>query len=368
MSKIIKSQHFVEAHPCRLDPVDVDAFFVNNQEEEATQNSPSETDAETAATLEEILETIFPPNQGQADEVDESTAPNGENDEVEEIEAVKEEKEKDTPEVDLFKINLEAEELIAQSRQEAGVLTQLAREKADDITGVAQKEASGIIELAQKEADQIKEKAQLHADGIIEKSQQQAGETLNKAKQEAEAIINQARQEAENLKIEAQKQGSEAGYQEGLAKAKQETEGHLTNSIKILAEAEEERVRRIASSEAELLKLVTGIAEKIIGSELKSNPEQLISIVKEALAKVSTANSITVKLNPDALQLLQENLPSLQEVFSEPKAIEIQGDQTILSGDCFIETEHGKVDARVKSQLERIMSEILKVGRINEPG
>lgn len=366
MSKIIKSQHFVEAHPCRLDPVDVDAFFVNNQEEEAAQNSPSETDAETAASLEEILETIFPPNPDQTGEADEPTTPNGEIDEEEEIEPVKEEE--DTPEVDLFKVNLEAEELIAQSKQEAGILTQLAREKAEDITGVAQQEASGIIEQAQKEADRIKEKAQSHADGIIEKSQQQAGETLNKAKQEAEAIINQARQEAENLKIEAQKQGSEIGYQEGLAKAKKEMEDHLTSSLKILAEAEEERVRRIASSEGELLKLAAGIGEKIIGSELKSDPEQLISIVKEALAKVSMANSITVKLNPDDLQLLQENLPSLQEVFSEPKAIEIQGDQTILPGDCFIETEHGKVDARVKSQLERIMSEILKVAQIDEPG
>ena len=367
MSKIIKSQHFVEAHPCRLDPVDVDAFFVNNQEEEAAQNSPSGNDAETAAALEEILDTIFPAEEEQAAEADESVAKNAENIEVlAEIEATK--GVNDTPEVDLFQINLEAEELIAQSEQKASILSQLARVKADNITGVAKEEASGIIEAARKKAVRIKEKAQLHADGIIEKSQQQAGETLNTAKQEAEAIINQARQDAENLKIQAREEGSQTGYQEGLTKAKQEIEGHLTNSIKILAEAEEERVQRIASSEAELLQLVTGIAEKIIGSELKSYPEQLLSVVQEALSRVATANSITVKINPDALQLLQENLPSLQEVFSEPKAIAIQGDQTILPGDCFIETDHGKVDARVKSQLERIMNEILKVGRINEPG
>ncbi|MGE5606475.1 MAG: FliH/SctL family protein [Bacteroidota bacterium] len=365
MSKIIKSQHFVEAHPCRLDPVDVDAFFVNNQEEEATQNSSFVSEEETAAALEEILETIFPPEENQAMEADEPDVAKPDN-EAEESETTEETN--DTPEVDLFKINLEAEKLIDQSKQEASVLTQLAREKADNITNTAEKEAFGIIEQARKEAARIKEKAQLHADGIIEKAQQDAGETLNKAKQEAEGIIKQARQEAENLKIEAQRQGSETGYQEGLTKAKQEIEGNLKNSIIILAQAEEERVRRIASSEAELLKLVTGIAEKIIGSELKSDPQQLISIVKEALSRVATAGSITVKINPDALGLLQENLPSLQEVFSEPKAIAIQGDQTILPGDCFIETEHGKVDARVKSQLERIMNEILKVGQINEPG
>lgn len=364
MSKIIKSQHFVEAHPCRLDPVDVDAFFVNNQEEgEAPQS-----EAETAAALEEILDTFFPPAEEPATETEGSDGrnPEAENTEAKESEAI--EQSAAIPEVDWFKIKLEAEKLIDQSKQEADVLTKLAREKAEDITGAAEKEASWIIEKARKEADQIKEKARLDADEIIEKARQDADETINKAKQEAEAIIRQAQQEAENLKSEAQKEGSATGYQEGLAKAKQEIEGNLANSIKILAQAEEERVRRIASSEAELLKLVTGIAEKIIGSELKSAPEQLISIVKEALSRVATASSITVKINPDSLRLLQENLPSLQEVFSEPKAITIQGDQTILPGDCFIETEHGKVDARIKSQLERIMNEILKVGRIDESG
>lgn len=368
MSKIIKSQHFVEAHPCRLDPVDVDAFFVSNQEEEEVQNSSSKSEAETAAALEENLETFFPPEEDPAGEVEGSEATNSEEENIEAKESEASEEPAAIPEVDWFKINLEAEKLIDQSKQEADVLTKLAREKAEDITGAAEKEASGIIEKAREEADQIREKARLDAAEIIEKARQDADETINKAKQEAEAIINQARQEAENLKSEAQKEGSATGYQEGLAKAKQEIEGNLADSIKILAQAEEERVRRIASSEAELLKLVTGIAEKIIGAELKSAPEQLISIVKEALSRVAMASSITVKINPDSLGLLQENLPSLQEVFSEPKAITIQGDQTILPGDCFIETEHGKVDARVKSQLERIMSEILKVGRIDEPG
>jgi flagellar assembly protein FliH len=375
LSKIIKSQHFIEAHPCRLDPVDVDAFFVNNQEEEAAQNNLSQSESQTAAALEEILETFMPSGESGREETDESFTAKPADVEVNEKEEAQEIKEDrkneettDLSRVDLIKINLEAEELIAQTKQKAGMLTELARENADTITDAAKKEASGIIEQAQKEAVEIKANAESHRDQIIEKAQHQADETLNKAKQEAEAILNQARQEADNLKNEARKEGSETGYQEGLAKAKREIEGNLANSIKILAQAEEERVRRIASSEGELLKLAAGIAEKIIGSELKSFPEQLISIVREGLSRVATANSIIVKINPDDLQLLQDKLPSLQEVFSEPKTIKLQGDQSIFPGDCFIETEHGKVDARFKSQLELIMSEILKVGRINEPG
>lgn len=365
MSKIIKSQHFIEAHPCRLDPVDVDAFFVNNQEEDDTvQPIPPETEAETAAALEGILETVFFPEESQTEKADEPVELNPEN-----IEASEEDEEDSVADTgpDLFKASLEAEKILDQSKEEAQVLTELAREKADHMTRTAGEEATRIIEAANAEGARIKKEAESSADEIIEKAKDEAGQIINGAKEEAENIIAQARQEAESLKNEAQQQGSETGYQEGLTKAKQEMEQNLTHSINILAQAEEERVRRIAASEGELLKLVTGIAEKVIATELKSHPEQVISVVQEALSRATTANSITVKINPDSLQLLQDNLPSLQEVFSEPKAIAIEADQTILPGDCFIETEHGKVDARIKSQLERIMSEIFKVGRINEP-
>lgn len=376
MSKIIKSEHCVEAHPCRLDPVDVDAFFVNNPEEEESLDSQQENEREAAATLEEILETIFPPGETQGEEPEENIETTPANPEEENTAAGKgiepdnahlEEPAPAPPEIDLFKINLEAEKMIDQSKQEAGIVAKLAREKADNITGTARDEAVGIVDRANGEAAKITENAQAQADEIIGKAKAEADETLNNAKQEAENTITEGKRQAEELKTEAHQQGLAAGHQEGLAKAKQEIEQNLTNSINLLAEAEGERVNRIISSEAELLKLVSGIAEKIIGSELKSHPEQVVSVVREALARAATANSITVKINPEDQQMIQENLPSLQEVFGEPKAIAVKGDPTISPGECFIETEHGKVDARIKSQLERVMNEILKVGQVNEP-
>lgn len=375
MSKVIKSEHFVEAHPCRLDPVDVDAFFVNDREEEEPSSPSSETESETAATLEEILETIFPQGEnipGKPDKSDEANteAPTekelDKKDDVETNNTEITEPAAEAPEIDLFQANLEAEKLIDQSKQKADTLTQLAREKADNITGVASEKAAGIIEQAKTEAGQIETKAQAKAEEITEQAKTQADQVLEQAKQEANKIIDDAKLQAKELKTQAQKEGLAAGHKEGLAKAKQEIEANLENSISILAQAEEERVKRIISSEAELLKLVTGIVEKVIGSELKSHPEQILSVVRGALSRVATANVITIKINPDDGQLIEENLPSLQEVFSEPKAIAIIPDQTIAPGDCFVETEHGKVDARIKSQLERIMNEILKAGQINE--
>jgi flagellar assembly protein FliH len=373
LSKVIKSEHFVEAHPCRLDPVDVDAFFVNNQEEDETLNTSSEAVSETAAALEEILETIFPQDENFDDEPDESDTINSEASKEKELEKKDaepvdngiNEPAAEAQEIDLFQVNLETEKLIDQSKQQADVLTRLAREKADNITVTATENAAGIVEQAKMEAAQIEAKAQTQGEEIINKAKEQADSAIEQAKQAAEKILNDAKVQAEEMKAQAEKEGFATGHKEGLAKAKQEIEANLENSISILAQAEEERVTRILASEAELLKLVTGIVEKIIGSELKSHPEQVVSVVKEALSRVATANSITIKINPDDGRLIEENLPSLQEVFSEPKSIAIKPDQTIPPGDCFIETEHGKVDARIKSQLERIMNEILKAGQID---
>jgi flagellar assembly protein FliH len=79
---------------------------------------------------------------------------------------------------------------------------------------------------------------------------------------------------------------------------------------------------------------------------------------------MTTANKITLRIHSDDLPVIRENLVLLQSAFNEPKPIEIKEDCGISKGSCFIETDHGNLDARIKSQLERIMTELLKVGQI----
>jgi flagellar assembly protein FliH len=204
---------------------------------------------------------------------------------------------------------------------------------------------------------------------------------LENVKEEAERLIEEARATAEQIVAVATKQSEEiaaqikdqaeqagfaAGRRAGLEEIRLEMAGHLGQALALLSDTENEYCRRILASEPEILKLAVAIAEKIISAELTLSQESRLALVKQALTRFDGAMVYKIRMNPADLELLTEaDLGAkLQAVFSEPKTVELVADATLTPGGCFVETDHGKIDARLKSQLELISVELLKVGRL----
>jgi flagellar assembly protein FliH len=198
----------------------------------------------------------------------------------------------------------------------------------------------------------------------LEQIREEADEIIDQARAEAQRIIAAAKQEAETIKAKAQTVGEAEGRNSGLENIRRELAGDLAEAARLLAVAEEDRQIRILSSEPELLALAAGIAEKILHAELKLNPHSQLELVKAALSKVPEANHYTVRMNPADLEgLTIELIPEMQSVFGEPKLIRIEAEPAVARGGCFIETDHGNIDARIRTQMELIMKELYKVGQ-----
>lgn len=204
------------------------------------------------------------------------------------------------------------------------------------------------------------------AEEIIKNAQDEAAQLLDSARNQVEQLLAEAKLQVDTIKNNAHQEGFEQGKQDGLLQIKQELNEQLMAALSLFNEAELERERRILDSEVELLKLAQKIAEKIIGMELQSNTAQIqTAVTKQALAKIAGASKIKVKIHPDSLKALtDQNLADLQSVFSEPKPIQIEADPNIAAGGCYIESEQGNVDARIQIQLEKILTELLKVGQL----
>ncbi|TCL66541.1 flagellar assembly protein FliH [Hydrogenispora ethanolica] len=273
MSKLIKSSYWTETLPCRLEPVDLEAFL---QDEEFDED------------LEIHVETSADPVEGPA-------------------------------------VTERLESLIRDARREA-----------KEITGLAENEARTLIDDAKREKEEL----------------------LQHARAEAERILAEARDQALKLREDARREGEAAGRKE----ARKEWSAKLTEAAQLIATIEAERLERIAGSEPELLRLAAAIAEKIIGAELTTDPHQHLELVRNALSRVANASSILLKVHPEDAQWLSEHLPELREVFQGPTPLQLENDETIPRGGCYIETERGSVDARVKLQLERLLNELLKAG------
>jgi len=200
---------------------------------------------------------------------------------------------------------------------------------------------------------------------LLAAAKAQAEKILEEARAEREALLAAATNEAQQIKAEAEQRGFEEGYAAGEAAVRKEWAGHLENALALLNEAEMLRADRIVGSEQELLRLAVAIAEKIVGKELRTDSQAIQAMIRTALQKVAGAGRIKVRLHPDDLErLTAEDGLDFDEIFNEPKPIIFEADSAIKGGGCFVETEIGNVDARVKVQCERIVTELLKIGRL----
>jgi type III secretion protein L len=163
---------------------------------------------------------------------------------------------------------------------------------------------------------------------------------------EARRILAEANREAEDLRERAVAEARElreAAYQEGLETA-------LAELNQALLEAHERRDAALAGAERDLLRLAVKLAEKIIGREIERDDAALADIVSAALRHARQQESLTVRVNPADLPLVQAHRERL-DPSGRARFIDLVPDPRVGRGGCVIEGESGTVDARLDTQL-----------------
>ncbi|MBI5747386.1 MAG: hypothetical protein HZA13_10350 [Nitrospirae bacterium] len=166
---------------------------------------------------------------------------------------------------------------------------------------------------------------------------------------------------------EAFQQGYEAGEKAGVEAARKKLEGAI-NGIVLLIEGLKDLNRQIyEEGEMKIVALAICIAEKVIHSELKQNPEIIVNVVRAALKKVLDREMLTIKVNPKDFEVLNRYRPELIASTNEKRGLTIEWDDSIMPGGCMIETNHGEVDARIDKQLEEISLDLKEEIERNGP-
>lgn len=73
----------------------------------------------------------------------------------------------------------------------------------------------------------------------------------------------------------------------------------------------------VREAEPQLVQLAVAIAKKIIMRELKTRPEDIIAMTKEALMKIERSGQITIKINPALYDFFQKHKPELLGIHPE---------------------------------------------------
>jgi len=147
---------------------------------------------------------------------------------------------------------------------------------------------------------------------------------------------------------EIQRQAHDEGYQAGFAEGAQRVAALLNTMEQALQQTDQEIAQ-------DLLKLSLEVARQMVQQALKTNPEILLSTIREAIASLPHFNQgAHLVLHPDDATMLRANMGE-QLSHSGWKIFE---DAMIERGGARIETAHSQIDATLENRWKRIVASI----------
>lgn len=159
--------------------------------------------------------------------------------------------------------------------------------------------------------------------------------------------------ELEALEQQARAEGHAAGHAQGLAAAKQQMSEQMARLERLYGAAARPLASLDEQTELELARLATLIAERVIGRELQLSPALILQTVRAAAAALPAATrELRVHLHPDDLALLRD-LGAIEEHW------QLIADPTLARGDCLMQSERSRLDARVETRLVAVIDAVL---------
>ena len=169
--------------------------------------------------------------------------------------------------------------------------------------------------------------------------------------------------EIARLKEQARREGFDQGRAEGLAKTREEGAVYVARFEALIQSLATPLEQLSGEVEDELVKLAVAVAKQIVRRELKTEPTQVIGVVKEAIAALPVAGqNIKLHLHPEDARLIAETV--LANV-SERKW-ELVENPVMQRGGCRIETDTASVDATIEARVAAISARIMGGERSND--
>ncbi|MBW3539662.1 MAG: hypothetical protein KY476_05275 [Planctomycetes bacterium] len=200
-------------------------------------------------------------------------------------------------------------------------------------------------------------------------------EYVEHARAEVRRMWDEARCEIDDLRGRVEQEAREAGRNAGLADAERQvaarTRAAAEESVAerlgtvlpalqaAAAELAAERDRWLTEWEQAAVRLGVGIAEKLLRRRLDCDPDLALESLAGTLQLAAGSPRITIRLNPQDLASLGARTADITRTLSPSVDVELCPDESITRGGSVIETEHGTIDARLETQLDRIAGELL---------
>jgi flagellar assembly protein FliH len=169
--------------------------------------------------------------------------------------------------------------------------------------------------------------------------------------------------ELEQVEQRAHKEAYTKGHAAGVAAARAESQQAL-NQLKTQVATLEKMLGAIAQPfrdldaqvEEQLVQLAVTIARQLVRRELRTDPAQVIAIIRETVALLPAATrDVRVHLHPEDAAIVREKLATP----TADRAWTIVEDPVLTRGGCRVTTDTAHIDQRLETRIQSIMAAIL---------
>jgi flagellar assembly protein FliH len=163
-----------------------------------------------------------------------------------------------------------------------------------------------------------------------------------------------------DLQAEAHKEAFEQGLEEGRSAGRAEVKAQVDRLAGMFYDLAKPFDALDAEVERELLTLAMALARQIVRRELKTDPTQIIGIIREAIAALPVATrDVRVHLHPEDAAVVKQHLAPTEN----ERAWSIVEDPVMARGGCQVTTNTSRIDARLETRLGSILSELMGTER-----
>lgn len=170
-------------------------------------------------------------------------------------------------------------------------------------------------------------------------------------------------EQLENIQAQAYKEAWDEGFnkgrQEGLAAGQAETTRRAALLDRLAQALGRPFEEMDAAVEQALVDLAVTLAQALVRRELRSDPGQVVAVVREALAALPVASRhVRVCLHPDDVVLVTEALVARDAGSDAGRDWHLQEDPTLMRGDCRILSENSQIDATMEKRLATVVAQL----------
>ena len=189
--------------------------------------------------------------------------------------------------------------------------------------------------------------------------------SLRDIETQAQAILHEARREAERIIADAEQRAAEMRPAE-LEPQQHDTvdagndDAPATDLLKSAANELHAAIDQLRDDAlGDVVELAMAIAQRVTKRAALIDPNVLAENLREAMKLVVRTSGIRIAVHPQQVDVLKQHLVQLQSESPALATAEIVPDETVTPGGCRVSTSHGRIDADIQTQLDRLAERLI---------